>query len=95
MIDWYGVVVGATVNFESNNIAFISNVRGLSFVWSRRIILIRNVYLERFVDLPDVTLLAAPLIKSGKPLDFFERLRYVGRNDFVGDAKAPDTILSV
>jgi hypothetical protein len=25
MIDWYGVVVGATVNSQSNNIAFISN----------------------------------------------------------------------
>jgi hypothetical protein len=45
-------------------------VCGLSFVWSRRIILIRNVYLERFVDLPDVIPLAAPLIKSEKPLDF-------------------------
>ena len=27
MIDWYGVVVGATVNLQSNNIAFISNDR--------------------------------------------------------------------
>jgi|SRR6516164_6106040 catechol-2,3-dioxygenase len=27
MIDWYGVVVGATVNSQSNNIAFISNDR--------------------------------------------------------------------
>ena len=27
MIDWYGVVVGATVNLQSDNIAFISNDR--------------------------------------------------------------------
>ena len=27
MIDWYGVVVGTTVNLQSNNIAFISNDR--------------------------------------------------------------------
>ena len=27
MIDWYCVVVGATVNLQSNNIAFISNDR--------------------------------------------------------------------
>ena len=27
MIDWYGVVVGATVNLQSNNMAFISNDR--------------------------------------------------------------------
>ena len=27
MIDWYGVVVGTTVNSQSNNIAFISNDR--------------------------------------------------------------------
>jgi len=25
IIDWYGVVVGTTVNSQSNNIAFISN----------------------------------------------------------------------
>jgi hypothetical protein len=36
------------------------------------------------VDLPDVIPLAAPLIKSEKPLDFFGRLRPVVRNDFVG-----------
>jgi catechol-2,3-dioxygenase len=27
MIDWYGVVIGATVNLQSNYIAFISNDR--------------------------------------------------------------------
>ena len=27
MIDWYGVVVGTTVNLQSNYIAFISNDR--------------------------------------------------------------------
>jgi catechol 2,3-dioxygenase len=27
MIDWYGVVIGSTVNLQSNNIAFISNDR--------------------------------------------------------------------
>jgi catechol-2,3-dioxygenase len=27
MIDWYGVVIGATVNLQSDNIAFISNDR--------------------------------------------------------------------
>jgi catechol 2,3-dioxygenase len=27
MIDWYGVVVGSTVNLQSSNITFISNDR--------------------------------------------------------------------
>jgi hypothetical protein len=40
------------------------------------------------MDRPDVIPLAAPLIKSDKPLDFFGRLRPVVRNDFVGVKKS-------
>jgi len=85
-----GHVRGNISPFEaaSGRLTSLPIVRGLSFVWSRRIILIRNVRLERFVDVPDVVPVAAPLNKSAKPLDFFERFRHVVRNELTPGAWA-------